>query len=114
MSRTFEREVHAKEVARKSNATPTQDEVSFVVPDGRNLRLRRFSGGHESATQEVRVELRWDGDIIAVGYGSCFCYDVEMDLAGDGSKALVIRHYNGESQPLHMAAWWEGETYTNG
>lgn len=112
--KSFEREIHSKEVAKKQGGNPRQDESSFVIPNGKTLRVRRFSGGHETSTKEVRTELRWDGTVVACGYGSCFDYELDMDFLGDGSKELVIRHYNGESQPLHMSAWWVGETYTNG
>ena len=79
MSVEHKREVHSKNVAKKQGNNPTTDEYSFTVPSDKTLRLVRFSGGHEDASHEVRIELLWDDAIIACGYGSCFEYAMSTE-----------------------------------
>ncbi len=110
MAREFKRQMFHKEVAKKSD-----DEDVYVIPDGKTLRLDRFSGGAEYSKKTVRVELiERDGSdtVIAAGYvGAGFQYAIDQDFVGDGTKAIVIKHYNDDSGKLWMSGWWEGVVY---
>jgi len=107
MSREFHRIVHAVDVSKKS-----ESENVLIIPNGKRLRLARFSGGTEYSTKEVRIELvhrTGGGDtLIATGYTGCFQYDIDADFVGDGTASIVIKHVNQDSGDLHMSGWWEG------
>jgi len=110
MARTPIRRMHSLEVAKKTGSSPTSSEDSYVVAVDATLRVVRFSGGIEHSTKEVRIELLWGNDVVAVGYGLNFQLAIDADYIGDGATALTIRHTNGDNTALHMSAWWEGMT----
>lgn len=114
--RTHEHHLLHVEVAKKQGNTPTVSEDVWVIPAGTKLTVLRFSGGHEYSRSEVRLELchRVGGqdETIAVGYAGAFQYTIDRGFTGNGSDSIVIRHVNGDAQPLNTASWWEG--FTNG
>lgn len=104
---TNARQLHSAEVVAESVS-----EDVYVVPDGKTLRVDRFSGGLQQSQMGARVELvkRSGGgdEVLAIGYVGNFQYQIGEDLVGDGELALVMRLVNKDSGTLSMAAWWEG------
>ena len=83
-------------MAKKTGNEPTVSESSFVIPNGERLVIEAFAGGHEPSDFEIRTELVLRvGEVdttIAVGYGGCFQYILEVEFTGNGSDAIVMRH----------------------
>lgn len=96
-----------------SNKSPTIVEDIYTIPNGQNLGIDYFFGGHEYSTKEIRIELVLrDGSdtILAAGYGSYFNLRVKQDINGNGTRAVVIRLINGDKKSsLHMTGSWYGD-----
>ena len=115
MARQQITKIHSKEVAKATSNSSVVDENSYVVEDGKTLRLRRFTAGHEYTTREARITFVWrtsGGDEVLMtmyGSGSTSQTDVDRDLIGNGTDSLVIQLINGDtSGKLHMTGIWEG------
>lgn len=115
MSREFITRIHSTEVAKSSGNTVSVNENVYVVPNGKFLRVTRFTAGHEYSTTECRIELVWRvnsvDSLISVLYaaGTTTQIDLSRDFTGNGSDSLVIRLINGDKAgALHMTGCWEG------
>lgn len=105
--------VYSEQVAKQLGFNPTLVEHVYLIPDGKNLALEVFQGGHEYSTKQIRIEL-WvrttsGGDtLINCGYGQDFHKRVEQDFEGDGDRKIVVKMINGDPGQLHMTASWFG------
>lgn len=104
------RHMHNLDVPKSST-----DESAYPIPEGKTLRIDRFSGGLEYSKKETRVELvKRDGGadtVLAIGYVGNFQYRIDADLTGGSATFLVVRLVNQDSSVLNMAGWWEGVLY---
>lgn len=110
--KTYIKRLLSQEVAKKTKNQPTIIEDEWTIPDGQDVIIERFYGGHEAAETEVRITLLVrDGAsdmVVYVGYAHNFdIKDVEL-ISGNGSKKIVIQLINGDNGALHMTGIWRG------
>ena len=70
-------------------------EQTLVPASGTGIRLIEL-GANGALNHDVKVEIRWDGDLIFVAHEASSRKSRER-LFGDGSKALSIKLFNETS-----------------
>lgn len=108
----------AVNVAEVSSMTGTQNSF-YTIPNGEQLKIQRFSGGSEVATDGNKVELYWapNGNttgivLVRVGYvsGSNFEYGLDYNAPelGNGTRAILLRRVRLGGGSAEIAGFWDG------
>ena len=86
--------IETRKYAAVSASTTTKDE--YTVPNGVTLKIYEL-GGNGCQSNEVKVEIKFDSDVLFVTHGDSIQNPEDLEITGDGSKKLSINLVNDSS-----------------